>query len=95
MLTELRMNIDDSIFLSLKQEKETFTRDMLFAYALQLYRKQKLSLGKAAQLAGYTRLDFLQKLQAMQEPIFDYEPAMVDELIASASITPSIEKERR
>lgn len=37
---------------------------MLFQYALWLYRTQKLSLGKAAELAGYTWLAFIQKLQA-------------------------------
>jgi predicted HTH domain antitoxin len=59
MLTEIRLHIDDSILLSLKEEKETFTKDMLFEYALRLYRKHKLSLGKAAELAGYTRLEFV------------------------------------
>ena len=35
---------------------------MLFNHALMLYRKNKLSLGKAAELAGYDRLSFIQKL---------------------------------
>ncbi|MEA1901555.1 MAG: UPF0175 family protein [Thermodesulfobacteriota bacterium] len=37
---------------------------MLFQHAIQLYRKHKLSLGKAAELAGYTRLGFIRKLKA-------------------------------
>jgi len=63
MLTEIRLHIDDSILLSLKEEKDMFAKDMLFHHALRLYRKHKLSLGKAAELAGYTRLAFIQKLQ--------------------------------
>jgi predicted HTH domain antitoxin len=90
MITEIRLHIDDSIFLSLKEEKETFTKDMLFEYALRLYRKHKLSLGKAAELAGYTRLEFIQKLQVEQEPIFDYDAAMIDEMITSANTTPHV-----
>lgn len=87
MLTEIRLRIDDSILLSLKEEKESFTQAMLFDYAVRLYRKHKLSLGKAAELAGYTRLEFIQRLQLEHEPIFDYEPALIDEMIASATTT--------
>ena len=88
MLTEIRFQIDDSILLSLKEKKETFAKDMLFQYALWLYQTQKLSLGKAAELAGYTRLAFIQKLQAENEPIFDYDGVLIDELIESAKTTP-------
>ena len=95
MITEIRLQIDDSIFLSLKEEKETFTKDMLFEYALRLYRKHKLSLGKAAELAGYTRLEFIQKLQVEQEPIFDYDAPMIDEMITSANTTPHLGQEPR
>jgi len=88
MLTEIRLQIDDSILLSLKEKKETFTRAMLFHYALWLYRTQKLSLGKAAELAGYTRLAFIHKLQAEEEPIYDYDGDLIDDMIESAKITP-------
>ena len=54
---------------------------MLFRYALWLYRTQKLSLGKAAELAGYTRIAFIQKLQAENEPIFEYDGTLIDEMI--------------
>jgi predicted HTH domain antitoxin len=84
MLTELRLHIDDSIFLSLKEEKEHFAKDMLFYQALRLYRQYKLSLGKAAELAGVKRLEFIQQLQAAREPIFDYDDQMVSEMIQSA-----------
>jgi predicted HTH domain antitoxin len=76
MLTEMRLQIDDSILLSLKESKTTFIKEMLFQHAIQLYRKHKLSMGKAAELAGYTRLEFIRKLQAKNEPIFDYDEAL-------------------
>ncbi len=88
MLTEIRLQIDDSILLSLKEKKEAFGKAMLFQYALWLYRSQKLSLGKAAELAGYTRLAFIHKLQGNNEPIFDYDETLIDEFIESAKTTP-------
>ena len=93
MLTEIRLHIDDSIFLSLKEEKEQFAQEMLFHHALWLYRQHKLSLGKAAELAGYTRLEFIQQLQAAREPIFEYDTALISEMIESAKRTPSLQQE--
>lgn len=95
MVTELRLQIDNSILLALKAEKETFVKNMLFEYALRLYRKQKLSLGKAAELAGYTRMGFIQKLQVEHEPIFDYDETLIDEMILSANTTPHLLQESR
>ena len=86
MLTEIRLQIDDSILFSLKEKKEQFARTMLYQYALWLYRTQKLSLGKAAELAGYNRLTFIHKLQENNEPIFDYDEKLIDEMIEKASI---------
>jgi predicted HTH domain antitoxin len=93
MVTTIQLTIDDSILLSLKEKKDTFAQNMLFEYALRLYRKQKLSLGKAAELAGYSRLEFIQKLQVEHEPIFDYDERMIEEMIASANMTPHLLQE--
>ena len=87
MLTEICFKIDNSIFLSLKESKKNFLKDMLFSYALTLYRKNKLSLGKAAELAGYDRLDFIQKLNTLNEPIFDYDLETINEMVADAQNT--------
>lgn len=95
MLTEIRLHIDDSIFLSLKEEKEQFAEEMLFHHALWLYRQHKLSLGKAAELAGYTRIEFIQQLQAAREPVFEYDSALISEMIESAQHTPSFHQERK
>ena len=81
MIAELYVKVDESILLSLKKGKEEFAKEMLFNNALLLYRRNRLSLGKAAQLAGYDRIDFIRKLQEEGEPIFDYDDATVGEMI--------------
>ena len=82
--TELKIKISDSILLTLKEEKEEFIREMLFNNALVLYRKRKLSLGKAAELAGYDKIDFIKKLQEEKEPVFDYTKNEIEEMIQGA-----------
>lgn len=69
---------------SLDASKDDFTREVMFSTSLYLYRKRKLSLGKAAELAGYTRMDFIQKLQEDGEFIFDYTDAEIDEIFQDA-----------
>lgn len=73
MTTMISIPVDSSILLSLKAGKEEFTRELLFNNALVLYRQERLSLGKAAQLAGYSRMGFIEELQRRGEPIFDFD----------------------
>jgi predicted HTH domain antitoxin len=87
MLTEICLNVDNSVFLALKEEKNDFIKNMLYSHALSLYRKNKLSLGKAAELAGYDRLDFIQRLKAEDEPIFDYDLETIKDMIVGAKTT--------
>jgi predicted HTH domain antitoxin len=70
--------------LSLKESKEDFAKEMLFNNALILYRKGKLSLGKAAQLAGYDRIDFIRLMQIKGEAIFDYPTGIIENMINGA-----------
>ena len=49
-----------------------------------------MSLGKAAEPAGYARMDFARKPRAMEEPVFRCEEALVDEMIERPRAAPSI-----
>jgi predicted HTH domain antitoxin len=80
----IELDIDDSILLSLKAPKHEFIKLLRFQTALACYRQNKLSLGKAAELAGYTRLDFIDKLRLENQPIFDYEPELIEQMEKSA-----------
>jgi len=84
---QLTINIPDNFLISIKEKKEDFIKTMLFNHALMLYRKNKLSLGKAAELAGYDRLTFIQKLQLENEPIYDYEPELITEMVNNSQQT--------
>ena len=56
----------------------------LFFAALVLYRKRKLSLGKAAELAGYNKIEFIEKLREEEEFIFDYTDEEINEICEDA-----------
>lgn len=78
---QLTINIPDNFLISVKEKQEDFIKTMLFNHALALYRQNKLSLGKAAELAGYDKLTFVQKLQLENEPIYHYEADLVNEMV--------------
>ena len=81
---EIKLNIDEAILISMKEKKDEFKKMLLFYTALSLYKKGKLSLGKAALLANYNRLDFIKKIQEEGESVFDYDEDIIDEMIESA-----------
>lgn len=88
-MTEQTINISflvkEEILITLKESKDEFTKDVLFSSALLFYRKRKLSLGKAAELAGYSKLDFISKLQEEKEFIFDYSEEEIDDIFSDVA----------
>ncbi len=53
-----------------------------FSTVLMEYRKHRLSLGKAAELAGHSKLDFIERMKLENEPVFDYSPDEMAEIFA-------------
>jgi predicted HTH domain antitoxin len=94
-VTEINIEIDKSILYTLKESKKEFKKELLFNNALVLYRKNKLSLGKAAELAGYSRLDFITKLQDEGEPIFDYDEEILDKMMQNTDIVSKMIRENK
>jgi len=87
-VVKIDFSIKENILLSLKHTKEEFIRETLFMSALMLYRKRKLSLGKAAELAGSTKIEFIERLQQEHEFIFDYTDDEIDEIFFDADKLP-------
>lgn len=83
-IVNISFPVNENILLSLKETKDEFTKEIQFLSALLLYRKRKLSLGKAAELAGYNKLEFIEKLNSESEFIFDYKENEIDEILNDA-----------
>ncbi len=61
----------DSVLISLKETPENFAKEANRLLAVKLYEMGKLSSGRAAELAGMSRVSFLQLLDRYDAPIFD------------------------
>ena len=78
------LEIPEEILVSLKESSQEFSKDILILAAVKLYELGKLSSGRAAQLAGVSRISFLQSLSRSNVPIFDLTEEELKQDIANA-----------
>lgn len=60
--TELRLHVPEDILYTLNETKNSFINKIRLYAAMELYRLQKLSMGKASELAGMNKVDFMFEL---------------------------------
>jgi predicted HTH domain antitoxin len=58
----LTIKYPDDVLLSLKESREEFEDEARYFLALKFYELGKISSGKAAKLAGLSRVEFLMRL---------------------------------
>jgi predicted HTH domain antitoxin len=83
-MERLVLEIPEEILVSLKESPQEFSRDILMLAAVKLYELGKLSSGRAAQLAGVSRISFLQSLSRYNVPIFDLTEEELEKDMANA-----------
>ncbi|MEM9120417.1 MAG: UPF0175 family protein [Cyanobacteria bacterium P01_F01_bin.56] len=78
MRESVTFEISIDLLAALKLGAEDLTRNMRLIAAIAYFQDKKLSLGKAAQLAGMNRLDFMDTLTERGIIAFDYDESMLD-----------------
>ena len=73
-LAQVKFAVPEDVIFSLNINIDEFTSKMKLLMALQLFKSHKLTLGKAAGLAGIDKDEFVMNLDRFQIPIIDYEP---------------------
>jgi predicted HTH domain antitoxin len=83
----------EEIPFSLKESPEGFVKLLLLYAAIKLFEERKLSLGKAASLAGYNRIAFIDILSQHHISVFNYtEEALDQEIQAVQNLSQQLEK---
>lgn len=82
--TMLTIECPQEVLVSLKETPETMEREIRIAAAAKLFEIGKLSSGRAAQLAGMERVEFLLSLSRYRVSALDVTPEELEADIASA-----------
>lgn len=67
--TSITIDFPADIYLALNTDETELKKNIKTTLAVQLYQSQKLTIGKAAQLAGLSRLEFENLLAVNKIPI--------------------------
>lgn len=78
----LSLSIPDSVLHSLKLPEKSLQKDLLRLLAVKLYEKGALGLGKAGELAGINRTEFMQLLKEEQVQL-NYDDEELDRDLAT------------
>jgi len=80
-MTTISFEFEPSAFSALRLAPNEFAREMRIAAAVQWYAQGVVSQGKAAELAGLTRADFLDELHRRNVPACQVTPdELADEI---------------
>jgi len=74
----------EEIPFSLKESPEGFVKLIQLYAAMKLFEERKLSLGKAAKFAGYTRVAFIDILNQHHISVLNYTEEELDQEIQAA-----------
>jgi predicted HTH domain antitoxin len=80
----IEVEIPEEVLISLKETPETISRELRILAAVKLFELGKLSSGRAAQLAGQTRVEFLNAIGAYQVSPFALTPDQLEQDVLNA-----------
>ncbi len=83
-MTTIAVQCPDEVLISLKEDAESFGRDIALTAAMKFYELGRLSSGRAAELAGMSRVEFLRRTADFRVPAWDLSKDELREELCNA-----------
>ena len=74
IMTTVTIDLPETVFSALRLAPNEFVKEMRIAAAVQWYAQEKVSQGKAAEIAGLNRVEFLDELYRRKVPAVQVTP---------------------
>ncbi|NJR67466.1 MAG: UPF0175 family protein [Synechococcales cyanobacterium CRU_2_2] len=83
-MSTIQITIPEEILISLKETPDNLSRELCLLAAVKLFELGRLSSGRAAQLAGISRVEFLSRLGRYQVSPFQLSAEDLAQDVANA-----------
>lgn len=80
----ITIDCSDEVLISLKETAESFKHQLALAAAMKFYELGRLSSGRAADLAGMSRVEFLHRAAEFGVPAWELTEEQVREDLRNA-----------
>lgn len=77
-MTQLAMDLPEEVFSALRLAPREFANEMRVAAAVQWYAERRVSQGKAAEIAGISRIAFMDELRRRNVPAIQIDITELD-----------------
>ena len=80
----LSIPYSEDLLITTGQSKEALEQELRFLLAVKLFELQRLSLGKAAQLCGMPKINFMDEMSRMGVPVINLDDEQVKDELKNA-----------
>lgn len=84
-MTNITLNLPETAFSALRKTPDEFAQEMRIAASVKWYELEQISQGKAAEIAGLTRAEFIQALSRYKVSPFQYTKADLERELGHAN----------
>ena len=80
----LTIPYSDDLLVATGKSKEALEQELRFLLAVKMFELRRLSLGKAAQLCGMEKLNFMDEIGRMGIPVINLDDDQINEELKNA-----------
>ena len=83
LVKKMELSVAEDILLALNEKPSEFLKDIRIFAAIKFFEIGKLSIGKAAELAEMSKLDFIELLSKQKISVYNYPPEELKEDVSN------------